>query len=215
MSIVLRKHLPIAIVTITGVIMLLERYIAPLKDSAAFANVTFIIQRFGMIIFAFTLGLGLATVLRLHLQNVRQKRGPWYISIWLIVLIVVFMGIGLPLGTNHEYYTVLFKWLYEPFSFTMMYGIFFLMYGIFWHILVRRAHDWEIMLFGIVFILTVLGQEPIGPAIWPGFATVMRWIEKVPNTGAIRAWMTLMAIGTVTTGVRVLLGKESRILGVE
>jgi hypothetical protein len=89
------------------------------------------------------------------------------------------------------------------------------MYGVYNYVLVRRISNWEPLLFGIVFILTVLYKEPIGPATWTGFTDIGRWIEKVPNTGAIRAWMTLMAIGTATTGIRVLLGKETRVLGVE
>jgi polyferredoxin len=87
------------------------------------------------------------------------------------------------------------------------------MFGVFYHVLVRRITDWEVALFGAVYILTLIGQAPIGGAIWPGFLDIVRWIEKFPNTGGIRAWMTLMAIGTATTGIRVLLGREPRVLG--
>lgn len=215
MSIVLRKHIPLALVTICGAIMLLERYVTVFDESALYSELSLTIQQFGMIIYSFTLGLGLATVLRYHARNVQLKRGPWYLSIWLILLIVIFMGVGIYFGTDHANYTTLFTWLNQPFSWAMGYALFFLMYGVFNYALVRRPSNWEPMLFLAVFILTVLSKEPIGPATWTGFTTIGRWIEKIPNTGAIRAWMTLMAIGTVTTGIRVLLGKETKVLGVE
>ena len=215
MSIVLRKHIPLALVSICGLIMLLERYVTPLAGSEAYTDLTMTIQQFGMIIYSFTLGLGLATILRFHVRNVQQKRGPWYISIWLIFIVALFIGVGLSTGTTSAIYTTLWDWLMQPFGWAMGYAIFFLMYGVFYYILIKRRNQWEPMLFIIIFVFSALKLEPIGPATWIGFETIGMWIEKIPYTGGIRAWMTLMAIGTFTTGIRVLLGKETRALGVE
>jgi len=57
-----------------------------------------------------------------------------------------------------------------------------------------------------VGVIVLLGQVPIGAYLWDRLPMIKAWILEVPTTAGARGIILGVALGTVATGLRVLLG---------
>ena len=69
-----------------------------------------------------------------------------------------------------------------------------------------RSLDSFIML--AVGLIVLLGQVPLGAAIWDKIASAKDWLLSYPTTGGARGIILGAALGAVLTGLRVLLGVD-------
>jgi hypothetical protein len=78
-----------------------------------------------------------------------------------------------------------------------------------------RARNVEAFLMLASGIITMMMNAPIGEVIWRGFPIVGDWIMMVPNVAAQRAFLICVVVGTISLGIRTLLGMERGYLGRE
>jgi hypothetical protein len=64
-----------------------------------------------------------------------------------------------------------------------------------------------------VAVITMLSNAPLAMQIWPGFATLRIWIDKVPVASAMRAVLIVTFVGILAVAVRGLLGYEKTTTG--
>jgi uncharacterized membrane protein len=65
----------------------------------------------------------------------------------------------------------------------------------------------------VVGVVVLLGQVPIGFQIWPDLPLLKGWLLDVPAASGVRGIVLGVALGTVTAGLRILLGQDRPYLG--
>ena len=74
-------------------------------------------------------------------------------------------------------------------------------------ILRKRMNMYSITFFFVV-LLVLLGSFSIPPATTPFLQVIRDWILRVPALGGARGLLLGIALGTITTGIRILLGTD-------
>ncbi|QOR33740.1 hypothetical protein IMX26_09520 [Clostridium sp. 'deep sea'] len=184
-----------------------------------FFNIDFIstasteIQTWGTIIASIALGLAAVNLVRVHLRRIILKRGEWYNSLVLLLVLVVQTIIGLINSSTGNTYKYLFDNIFTPLGATMYAMLAFWIASAAYRSFRARSLDSAILL--IAATVVMLGNAPIGESIWSEFATIKSWIIEVPNMAAQRGIMIGGGIGAIALGIRILMGIERGHLGGE
>jgi hypothetical protein len=223
----MRREIPIAITFIVGVVFALAYFIPhrPFGDfEAQFGD------WFG-IIGAFAIWLGALNLMKISFIKVIRKRPDFPFALIIIVsfLVMVFFGFydgykGLfstpafsyrDPGTGFDW---MYKWVYSALSATMFALLAFFVASASYRAF--RARNLEATLLLVAAFLVMLGRVPVGDLLtdWilPKGYTMSSWadwIMSVPNTAGQRAIMIGIALGLVSTSLRIILGLERTYLG--
>ena len=210
MSVVYRRYIPLLITFITGVIMILEYYVS--KDIKWVIDAADLLATWRTIL-STVVFIGTINLLRVHGRNVSRRRpGQWYYSAWLIFLIVFYAICGLVLGVESDIFV---RWFVNavtvPLGATMYASLCFYMAVGAYRVLRARSFE-TFLLLGSAF-LVIMGNTPLFPYLWPGFATIRNWIFSVIVTGGMRAIRIGVGLGATATGLKTVLGLETGYLG--
>ena len=201
------QGLMIALTFIFAVIIILDAFFAVDMLSTASTE----IQNWGIIIAAFALGLAAVNLVRIHMRRIMLRRGEWYNSIALLAALFIQTGIGLVQGSTGEAYNWGFNNIMTPLGATMYALLALWISSAAYRAFTARSIDSAILLVAATCVM--LGNAPIGEAIWSGFPDVKAWILDVPNMAAQRGIIIGGGIGAIALGLRILMGIERGHLG--
>lgn len=162
--------------------------------------------------------LGFIMSLRIHISHIRRRTpGLWYFSIVMIACVLIPFLAALPEiakpSITTPIYTWPFEWVYTPLGATLYattgFYIFSAAYRAF------RARSLEAAVFLVAGCLVILGNAPIGEVIWSGMPFLNEWLQLQGQTPGMRALYITAALGLIYFGLRVAIGAEKRIIGVE
>ncbi len=199
----MKKQIPLLITFIAGSVMILQYFIPhrPFSDIQQIFNTWFLI----ITVFAMTLGIG--NLIKIHSERVQRQRSGWWYSVVLmagfIVMFIAGIGWGIERGTLFYY---LYWNMHIPMSSTMFALLAFFVASASYRAF--RARTPEATLLLVSAILLMLGRVPLGNYIWDKLPLVGDWIMDYPNMAGQRAIMIGIALGTVSTSLRILLGIE-------
>jgi hypothetical protein len=71
-----------------------------------------------------------------------------------------------------------------------------------------RVRDLETFFFVLFAVIVLLGQVPIGLYLWPELPIIKDWILEVPTLAGVRGILLGVALGTIASGLRILLGAD-------
>jgi hypothetical protein len=71
-----------------------------------------------------------------------------------------------------------------------------------------RVKNFETFLLVSFTIIVLLGQVPAGFQIWDQFPLIKDWVMRVPVMAGARGILLGVALGTIATGLRILLGAD-------
>lgn len=211
----MKKTVPLVLTFVAGFLMMADFFV----PHDGFRNMVAEIRQWGLIVVAFTYALGVANVAQIHGSRIGRRQRDWPYSIVLLVSMTGMAGLGI----FHEYeaadspFIWLFDHVYDPLSSTMFALLAFFITSAAYRAF--RARSLEAGLLLTAAVLVMLGQVPVGAAIWGpdsflgGFPGVKDWIMTVPNMAAKRAILMGAALGAISTGIRVILGIERAHLG--
>lgn len=193
------------IAIVTGLFVLLDFFVdQPLVNLAGFLAV-----RWAAIVIAFALMLGLVNVVRVHLNRIRARQSGWsYSGILLIALFATLIwGIEGPAsGRGQQIFAV---WLRPLESTLFALLIFFMVTATF---RAFRVRNFETFLFIVAAILVLLGQATLvyllPPALSQSLVAIKDLIMDAPALAGARGILLGVALGTVATGLRVLLAVD-------
>ena len=74
--------------------------------------------------------------------------------------------------------------------------------------ILRKRMDLFSITFFLVILLVLLGSFSIPPATLPFLHDIREWIVRVPALGGARGLLLGIALGTITTGIRILMGTD-------
>lgn len=161
------------------------------------------------IVIAFALFLGFANVISVHWYRIRaQKSGAIY-SVVLLFSLAMTLVIGFYFGGPNSYGSqFIFNFILQPLEAT-----FFALLALFiasaafrtFRIKIRNP---ETIFFVLFAVIVLLGQVPLGIYLWSEFPVIKDWILNVPALAGIRGILLGVALGTIATGLRILLGAD-------
>jgi hypothetical protein len=223
----MRRRIPIIITFIVGLALILAMFIphAPFSSLDENLSVYFDI----IAVFAFILGGG--NLLRVHLVKIQRKKRDWQFSIvtivaFLFMLIIGFLKVGGPPGLRGDFlaegswFRFMFEAVFNPLQATMFSLLAFYVASASYRAFRAKTKEATILLISAFIIL--IGRTPIGHyfTFWlpkqlsflhiPNLAN---WIMSWPNTAGQRAIMIGIALGVISTSLRIILGIEKPYLG--
>jgi hypothetical protein len=204
--VVLKRMLPTAVAIAVGILILLGL----LTRIELFDTIGTQLIDTAVIVAAFALFLGVINVLRVHARKIQQGRSGRIYSIILIVAMLIVLAIGLPSlpgqasGPSQPIIQWIFVNIQAPIQASLSALLVFFVITAAYRLLLVRNLESVVML--VVVILVLLGQTTLG--LLPVLPELKEWILDVPAMAGVRGILLGVALGTVLTGVRLLLGVE-------
>ena len=189
---------------VTAIAMLVPFFF---KLPPALSQITSAFQNAALVIAAFALGVGAISLLQLHGKRVMQRdaRAPY--SLALLVAMFLMIIFGLIIGTpSMPAYKFMFDYVLNSLNSTFFAMLCFYLGSAAYRAFIIKNGEAAVMM--ISATLVMIGNIPLGTAVWSGFPVVSNWIMVVPNTAAMRGILLGGSLGFIATGLRILLGIE-------
>lgn len=223
----MKREIPLIITFLAGIAFVIQ-YFIPHYPFDKFEN---LFSDWFAIVQAFAIWLGALNLMKISLQKIARKRPDWYLAVIIIVCFVIVVGAGAidgiagmqntpetsfrDPGTNFDW---LYLYVYSPLSSTMFAMLAFFVASASYRAF--RARNFQATLLLAAGFFVMLGRVPVGDYITgflPAGYTMSHWaswIMDYPQTAGQRAIMIGIALGIVSTSLRVILGIErSRLEG--
>ena len=181
------------------------------------------------IITAFSLVLGVGSIVRHHWVKIKRKAEHWPFSYVTLIALVASAVVGLFGGIDPASPGILFRagavgrvlsnvhmqTLYEnvmvPLAATMFALLAFFMASAAYRAF--RARNLEATLLLVAAFILMLGAVPLGRMLVKPLPAFAEWILTVPNTAAKRGILFGVGLGTIATSLKIILGIERGWLG--
>jgi hypothetical protein len=190
-----------------------ENFLTPHLKS--FADIVTVLQ-------GFALGIGIWSILTVHLKRVAQRRENWGFSVVLLggivaMLVPYFLKSAHPNGYNKALYAIAFDGAYNALNATMYSVVAFYIVSAAYRAFRIRSVEATVLLGSAALIM--LGQVALGQALtgWiptTGFAANFRvenaanWILEKINSPALQAVELGVGVGTLAMALRLWLSLE-------
>ena len=215
----MRREIPMIITAVVGFVFLIQYFI----PHYPFSQLNNWFSDWFSIIGACAIWLGALNLMKISFDKVYRKGRDWGYSVVIIVSFVLIVAIGFAGGESFRDFGTKFDWLYQwiytPLSATMFALLAFFVASASYRAF--RARNLEATLLLIAAFFVMIGRVPVGDAIagilhlpdviYP--SKVASWIMNYINGAGQRAIMIGIALGIVSTSLRVILGIERAHLG--
>ncbi len=191
-----KRSVATAIAISVGLFVLLDFFV----QNAFIGSLKFVFVRWAIIVAAFAMVLGFFNVLIVHLNKILRFKQGWFYSIFLILTMMVVLILGLIEGPQGSLTSRIFQYVLFPLQATIFSLLAFFVASAAYRAF--RLRSWESALLVLTGVIVLLGQVPL----WRALTTFKEWILGVPNMAGARGILLGVALGTVATGLRVLLG---------
>jgi cytochrome bd-type quinol oxidase subunit 2 len=192
-----------AVIAIAAGILILGGYFFP-----ALADIQTLLLNWAIILAGMAALVGIFNLISVHTDKVRRReKGSTYSAILVIALVATFI-FGLILRPDNSTMEILMNGIIVPVEASLM-GLLtiWLIYAAI-RLLRRRANVMTIV-FLVTAALLILGSATLPFGNIPLLGTLVRpWITQVLALGGARGILIGVALGTLTTGLRVLFGAD-------
>lgn len=197
----MKKILPITAAILCGGLALLDFFFDSPQINAAGA----ILVEGVAILAAFALLLGLLNILLVHVRRVTVGEGNRGASFLLVLAlaVTVALGISMPDSPSIDW---LFDYIYSPLQSTMTALLAFFVVSAAYRAFTIRDAAAAILLISSLFVL--FAQLPFSASLSAYIPPLRDWVFKVPVTASMRGLLLGIALGTITTSLRVLLAVD-------
>ncbi len=213
----MRREVPLMITGIVGIAFVLQYFI----PHWPFSQLNTWFSDWFSIISAFAIWLGALNLMKISFQKITRKKSDWGYSVVIVLSFIVIAVIGFYEGESFREPGTNFSWLYEfvytPLSATMFAILAFFVASASYRAF--RARNLEATLLLVAAFFVMIGRVPIGDNITSflpenyQLSQVASWIMTFPQTAGQRAIMIGIALGLVSTSLRIILGIERSHLG--
>jgi hypothetical protein len=213
----MRREVPLFITGTVGIVFIVSYFI----PRAPFNHLDSWFSDWFSIITACAIVLGALNLMVISAKKVAGRREKWGYPAAIIASFIVVIVAGI--GGGREYMTTgtsfdwLYRYMYVPLSSTMYAILAFYVASASYRAF--RARNVEATLLLVAAFLVMLGRVPIGDLLThfmpegARMSDLQQWIMNFPQTAGQRAVMIGIALGLVSTALRVILGIERSHLG--
>ncbi|MEW5959718.1 MAG: hypothetical protein AB1801_18490 [Chloroflexota bacterium] len=195
---------------VTGVFVLADLFISrwtgnifDLKQTIG--GVGLLLVSWAGIVLAFAMLLGFFNVVRVHWHQIRTRQSGAVYSVVLLSSLALTLVFGF-WGPSSWGGRVIFEYILQPLESTL-----FALLALFIATATFRAlrvRSLETFFFVFFAVIVLLGQVPVGIYLWPELPIIKDWILDVPTLAGARGLLLGVALGTIATGLRVLMGAD-------
>ncbi len=213
----MRREIPLFITGVVGIVFVLQYFIPHFpfnKMNAWFSDWFSIVQ-------ACAIWLGVLNLLKISFQNIGRRKDDWGYAIVIVVSFLAISIVGFAEGEAFRDSGTSFTWLYDyiytPLSSSMFAILAFFVASASYRAF--RARNFEATLLLLAAFFVMLGRVPIGDVLTSfmpdqlQLSSLATWIMNFPQTAGQRAIMIGIALGIVSTSLRIILGVERSHLG--
>jgi hypothetical protein len=151
--------------------------------------------------------VGIINLARVHwLKSVHRETG-WGYSIILISALVVTVVVGLITGPTSPPIMWAFTSIVIPVEASLVASVSIALIYAASRLPVRRRNAASIGFF-IIVLVSIAGRVSFGGDSIQALVVIRTWINQVWSVGGLRGLLIGVAIGTLATGVRVLIGRQ-------
>ena len=222
----MRREVPLIITSIAGLVFAVSYFIPhwPFGESESiFGDWVAIVQ-------SFAIWLGALNLLKVSFEKIQRKKENWLYPILTIVSLIATIAIGMydgfwglqqtpevsfrDPGTHFDW---IFVYMFTPLTSTMFSMLAFFVASASYRAF--RARNFEATLLLIAAFFVMGGRVPLFDLIispltnYPIFSKFADWIMSFPNTAGQRAIMIGIALGIMSSSLRVILGVERSHVG--
>ena len=201
----MKIQVPLLICAVIGIFMVIQYFIPaarPLYER---------ISDYTQIVYAFSIVLGVASVLHRHGGRVQRRHKDWVYSIATLASMVLMMIAGFVGGPQRG--EMLFQDLFNnfllPVQATMFSLLAFYLASASFRAFRTRSLDATVLL--IAAVIVMIGRLDEGQAL--ALPDIQRWILDGPNLVSKRAILIGVGLGMASTALKVVLGIERSYLG--
>ncbi|MDX1520313.1 MAG: hypothetical protein R3264_01640 [Anaerolineae bacterium] len=202
-----------AVAIITGFLVLIHTFSTQAQENflglpglkAQFDQAGTSLISIATIIASFALLIGFFNVVTSHWHRIQSQKPDFIYSIVLLVALLLTLVLGLS-GPTSQGARFMFEFILQPLEST-----FFALLALFVATAVFRAfrvRNLETLLFVIFALIVLLGQVPVSIYLWSELPVIKDWILTVPTMAGVRGILLGVALGTIATGLRILLGTD-------
>jgi hypothetical protein len=225
----MRVQIPLVITFIVGAGLIVAIFIP--HDPFHSINENFSVYFDLIAVFAFILGGG--NLLKIHGDKISRRARDWKYSVvtvvgFLIMLIVGAFKIGGPPGLSGDvtaegsWFAFMYNSIFVPLQATMFSLLAFFVASASYRAFRAKTKEASILLIAAFIIL--VGRTPLGhyltawlpePLQFLHIPNLSNWILSIPNMAGQRAIMIGIALGIISTSLKLILGIERSYLGGE
>lgn len=207
----MQRTLPLTICLVFGLAMILQFFI-PHPVSTGFYDLT---TKWYRMIGSFALVLGAGSLIIHHTLRIRRKSAGWWYSIVVLVALAattIIGWLGGPATLRGDTLTnIIYRRIQVPLGASMFAILAFYIASASYRAF--RARNKEATILLIAAFIVMLGGVPIGAAIWNKIPIISEWVLTFPNMAAKRAIFFGVALGSIATSLKIILGVERGWLG--
>ena len=219
----LKRYVPLFICFLTGVAFAVQYYVPHEASEAAFTTVV----NWMIVIGGFSMVLGLASLIHVHVGKIRRKTAGWgYSAVLFVGIAGTFIAGIISQGDTltKEMMPTSFGWIYDNMMVALQ-GTMFSILGFFVAsaaFRTFRARTTEACFLLAAAVLVMFGHVPLGEFLWSKIFTakfplqaggISDWIMNVPNMAAKRGIMLGVVLGMVAMSLKMIFGIERGYLG--
>jgi len=205
----LKSPVSTAIAIGVGVIVLAGYFIP------SFVNIRFILLRTGLVLAAVALLVGIINLITVHIKKLGADSENSGYSLILVIALLATLIIGiidmvqtyLVGKPNFQMTSWIFTNIQLPIE-TSLLAVTAVSLTYAAASILRKRMDLFSIVFFFVVLLVLLGSFSIPPATLPFLHVIRDWILRVPALGGARGLLLGIALGAITTGIRVLMGTD-------
>lgn len=167
------------------------------------SNITNVLLQLTVIAVAVTILLGILNLFSVHLRRITRRQSGWLYSIALVGSAAVVLALWL-LGARDTNAMLLDTVEVSVESALAGLVVFALVFGA--YRIMRRRVTWGGLLFTVVLLIILIGALPL-PQV-AVLTEARNWLLAVPVSAGARGILLGIALATVVTAVRVLIGQD-------
>jgi uncharacterized membrane protein len=175
------------------------------------ADVRLLLLRWAVWIAAAAVLMGLLNLLAVHWSKISLLEPGWPYSALVLLFFLTTLVLGIVFGTDYPIVSMLFQYVQLPVEASLM-GLLAITLVLAGVRLMLRRKQLTSAIFLAVAVLVLLGTGPWpgggGSALQEAIVVGRRWITQVFAAGGARGIVIGIALGAITTGLRVLLASD-------
>jgi hypothetical protein len=190
-----------------GLVVLLGYFV----DTAIVLEFRQLLMQWTVLLAAAAVIMGLVNLLLVHWNKLNDQTAGWPYSAVLIFFFLVSLFLGLIFGPDFEIMLLVFNYIQLPIEAGLMALLAISLVVAGYRMLSQRRDVFSIV-FIFTAILVLIGNSPwlmgSDAVIARLLGNVRAWVAQVWSAGAARGILLGVALGAVTTGIRILMGTE-------